>query len=201
MYMYSIYTWATFLWLIFYVEPLAKRGQKIYPKMPAPVFMFSHMGGLECSDSSIFLYFQRFEKNFSSNVRCCLRLDAPFHWYFQVDIDGSWWFSHVFKFEMRLQKNYPKLTAPLPGSFYAVYVTCCLVHMREHKDRGGHRPAIWDKFSNFWWFFALHFKVCFQKIVIFFSKNCEFCFSLFSSVSTKFLIFSSRAVKTRWDLA
>ena len=25
----------------FFVEPLAKSGQKIYPKMPAPVFMFS----------------------------------------------------------------------------------------------------------------------------------------------------------------
>ena len=73
----------------FFVEPLAKSGQKIYPKMPAPVFMFSHMTGLECSDSSIFLYFQRFENNFSVNVRCCSRLDALFPWYFQVDIDGS----------------------------------------------------------------------------------------------------------------
>ena len=27
---------------------LAKSGQKIYPKLPAPVFMLSHMAGLEC---------------------------------------------------------------------------------------------------------------------------------------------------------
>ena len=119
---------------------LANPAQKKPCKLPAPLFMFSHMGQIWCQFFCDFMKISRFENVLFVCLNFCVSLRITCKGVENESFQEFSIISQKLKACSTCSKNPADGPPPYPGSKRTVCVASFIFHMREHKERGA-QPA------------------------------------------------------------